>query len=136
MFAKVLLESFCLLPHRNIFLSKCTNKRDLKLLHDWKNFSIIDLTDTDSICIFFIFICKPESCAPVFGDLFEEIIKIMFCTDSIPHINFGRIWRQKWTCEKKKAWLLFYWKYWQSLCSYCCAQSIGVFWRVWESICP
>ena len=36
------------------------------------------LTDTDSICLFFIFICKPESCAPdsVFWNvLFEVKIK-------------------------------------------------------------
>ena len=34
------------------------------------------LTDTDSICVFFIFICKPESCTPdsQFRDVLFEVI--------------------------------------------------------------
>ena len=41
-------------------------------------FLYLILTDTDNICKFFIFICKPESCAPdsAFRDvMFEVIIK-------------------------------------------------------------
>lgn len=40
-------------------------------------FPYLVLTDTDSICVFFIFICKPESSLPYgrFGDVFFEVKK-------------------------------------------------------------
>ena len=40
-------------------------------------FPYLVLTDTDSICVFFILICKPESSLPYgrFGDVFFEVKK-------------------------------------------------------------
>ena len=51
------------------------------------------LTDTDSICVFFIFICKPESCTP---DSQLEMICLqlslttIFYIDLIPHTSIGK----------------------------------------------
>ena len=76
MFARVSLESFVYdLTETSFFpnAQKFYNYYMIEII-----FSYFILTDTDRICIFFIFICKPESCAPdlVFRNvLFEVIIK-------------------------------------------------------------
>ena len=69
------------------------------------------LIDTDSICIFFISICKPESSAPdsVFRDvLFEVIIK----NDVLRRFNTSHNFFEKYGVRnehlKKKAWSSFY----------------------------
>ena len=68
MFAKASLESFVYgLAETFFFPNKQKNKG---------NFPYLILTDTDSICVFFTFICKPESYMPVsqFRDVLFEVI--------------------------------------------------------------
>ena len=51
------------------------------------------LTDTNSICVFFIFICKPESCTPDSNlemCCLKLLLTVMFYIDLIIHTNFGR----------------------------------------------
>ena len=78
MFPKVSLESFVYdLTEIFFFLNERTKEIYSYYMIE-RIFPYSILTDMDSICIFFIFICKPESCAPdsVFWDvLFKVIIK-------------------------------------------------------------
>ena len=78
MFAKVLLESFAYDLTETFFFPNAQTEEIYIYYMIERIFPYSILTDTDSICIFFIFICKPENCAPdsVFRDvLFEVIIK-------------------------------------------------------------
>ena len=78
MFAKLLVESFVYDLTETFFFPNAQTKEiyNYYMIERISPYSI--LADRDSICIFFIFICKPESCAPdlVFRDvLFQVIIK-------------------------------------------------------------
>ena len=78
MFAKILLESFVYDLTETFVFPKAQTKEIYNYYMTEIIFLYSILTDTDSICIFFIFICKLESFAPdsVFRDvLFEVIIK-------------------------------------------------------------
>ena len=75
-FAKVSLESFVYDLTETFFFP---NKKIKKFFNKYmieRIFPYSILTDTDSICVFFIFICKPESCTPdsQFRDVLFEII--------------------------------------------------------------
>ena len=72
MFAKVSLESF---TDTFFFLNKKTNEIYNKYMTE-RIFPYSILTDTDSICVFFIFLCKPENCMPdsQFRDVLFEVI--------------------------------------------------------------
>ena len=84
MFAKVSLESFVYDLTEIFFFPNEWTKEIYNYYMIDRIFPYSIITDADSICIFFIFIRKLESCAP------DLVFKMMFCTDSIPHINFGR----------------------------------------------
>ena len=78
MFAKISLESFVYEFTEILFFPNKKTREICDYYMIERIFPYSILTDTDSICLFFIFICKPESCAPnlVFRDvLFEVIIK-------------------------------------------------------------
>ena len=75
-FAKVSLESFVYDLTETFFFP---NKKIKKIFNKYmieRIFPYSILTDTDSICVFFIFICKPESCTPdsQFRDVLFEVI--------------------------------------------------------------
>ena len=64
MFPKVSLESFVYdLTEIFFFLNERTKEIYSYYMIE-RIFPYSILTDMDSICIFFIFMCKPESCAP------------------------------------------------------------------------
>ena len=78
MFAKVSLESFVYDPTETFFFPNPETKEIFNFFMIERNFPYSILTDTESICIFVIFICKLESCTSdsVFTDiLFVVIIK-------------------------------------------------------------
>ena len=77
MIAKASLESFVYdLTETFFFPNKQKNKGNLQKIYGRKNFPYLILTDTDSICVFFTFICKPGSYMPVsqFRDVLFEVI--------------------------------------------------------------
>ena len=78
MFTNFSLESFVYDLTETFFFPNAQKKDIYNYYMIERIFSCSIQTDTGSICIFFIFICKPESSAPdsVFRDvLFEIIIK-------------------------------------------------------------
>ena len=75
---KISLESFVYDLNETFFFPNAQTKAIYDYHMIERIFPYALLTDTDSICIFFIFICKPESCTPdsEYRDvLFEVIIK-------------------------------------------------------------
>ena len=64
MFPKVSLESFVYDLTEIFFFLNERAKEIYSYYMIERIFPYSILTDMDSICIFFIFICKPESCAP------------------------------------------------------------------------
>ena len=63
-----------------------------------------NLTDTDNICVFFIFICKPESCTP--DSQFRDVLLEVIIKNNILHRFdtsqiLGKIFSQKWILKKK-----------------------------------
>ena len=76
MFAKVSLESF-VYNFTEIFLFP--NKKTKEIFNKYmieRIFPCLILRHTDNICVFFIFVCKPESCTPdsQFRDVLFEVI--------------------------------------------------------------
>ena len=71
MFAKVLLESFVYDLTETFSFPNARANEIYNYYMIERVFPSSTLTDTDSIYMFFIFICKPESCAPdsVFRDV-------------------------------------------------------------------
>ena len=138
MFANVLIENFIYDLTEIFFFPNEWTKEIYNYYMIDRIFPYSIITDTDSICIFFIFIRKLDSCAPdlVFRDfLFEVVIK----KDVLHRFDTSNKFWDKCGVRnehlKKNARLLFHRNYWQSVLSYCCAQSKWVFWRVWEPIC-
>ena len=77
MFAKISMESFTYdLTETFFFPGKKTREIYDKYMIE-RIFPYSLLTDTDIICVFFIFICKPESSLPdgKFRDVLFEVIK-------------------------------------------------------------
>ena len=79
-----------------------------------RTFPYLILTDTDSICAFYIFICKSESCMPdsQFRDvLFEVIIN----NDVLHRFDTSHKFWEKYSVRneslRKKTWLFFNRKY-------------------------
>ena len=76
-FAKLLLESFAYDFTETFFFpgKKAREIYDKNMIEPIFPYSV--LTNTDSICVFFIFICKPESSLPdgKFRDVLFEVIK-------------------------------------------------------------
>ena len=64
MFAKISLESFVYEFTEILFFPNKKTREICDYYMIERIFPYSILTDTDSICLFFIFICKPESCAP------------------------------------------------------------------------
>ena len=105
MFTKVSLEIFVFDLTETIFFPNAQTKeiRDCYMIEIMFLYSI--LTDTDSICIFSIFICKQKSCAPdsAFRDvLFEAIIKsdVLHRFDTLH--KFGKDMESEMKIWKKK----------------------------------
>ena len=76
MFTKVSLESFVYdLIETFFFPNKKTKEIYNKYMIE-RIFPYSILTDNNSICLFFIFICKPESCTPdsQFRDVLFDVI--------------------------------------------------------------
>ena len=75
--AKLLLESFAYgFTERFFFLAKKTKEIYDKYMIE-QIFCYLVLTDADSICVFFIFFCRPESNLPdgKFRDVLFEVMK-------------------------------------------------------------
>ena len=74
--AKFSLESFVFDLTETFFFQNVQTKDIYNYYVIKRIFPYSILKDTDSICIFFIFICKPESCAPdsAFRDVLVKVI--------------------------------------------------------------
>ena len=83
MFAKLSLKSFV---HEldEIFFFPSNKTREIydKYMIE-RTFPYSVLTDTDSICLFFMFICKPESNTP--DEKFRDILFKVICENEILH---------------------------------------------------
>ena len=76
MFPKVSLESFVYDLTEMFFFPNAQTKEIYNYYMIERTFPYSILTDTDSICIFYIFICRQESCASdsVFREVLFELI--------------------------------------------------------------
>ena len=81
MFVKFSLESFVYDLSETFFFP---NKKEIynKYMIE-RIFSYSILTDSDSICVFFIFICKSESCTP--DSQFREVLFEVIISNNILH---------------------------------------------------
>ena len=95
MFAKVLIESFVYDLTETFLFPNAQTKEIYNYYMIERIFSYSILTDTDRICLFFIFICEPENFASdsVFRDvLFEVITK----TDVLHRFDTSRKFSEKY----------------------------------------
>ena len=115
MFAKLSLKSFVYEFAKIFFFPSNKTKAIYNKYMTKRVFSYSVLTDTDSVCFFFILICKPESNTPDREVLFEVICenKILHRFDT-SHKFWENSLHQKYTSQEKIR-LLCCRKHWWSL---------------------
>ena len=108
MFAKILLESFTYDMTETFFFPGKKTGEIYERYMIKRIFPFSVLTDTDSICIFFIFICKPESRLQdsKFRDILFEVTKENKILQNLTHPQIlGKILCQG-RAAQEKTWLL------------------------------